>query len=885
MTASNDSAFERARSLFEAVCDLPIEEQERALADACPDNADLRAEVSELLAADRGASDLLDRSVLVAGDVRALLSAVHPQRIGEFEIVGVLGEGGMGIVYEARQDSPQRKVALKLVRPGLVSDERLRRALREAEVLGALDHPGIAQVFRAGVAETDAGPRPYIAMELVSGVRIDRYASERGLGLDERLELAAHLCDAVHHAHRKGIVHRDLKPANVLVTDEGRLKILDFGVARLLDLDQDEDPSRCTALGEVIGTLPYMSPEQVAGDPSRVDPRSDVYALGVLLYELISGSRPFDVDRRGLAEAARIITEEEPTRLGVLDRRLRGDIETIVGKALEKERNRRYASADELAGDLRRHLAHEPILARPPSRRYQLAKFARRNRGLVVGLAATFCVLLVGAISSTTLYLRARSNLARALDAETEWRAAARMADDEARLAREVADLLVDIFQVSDPTGAAGARLPAMLVLERGRTSLAERLRDQPDVHAELSAVLARVYFNLGQYAVARPMLEQTVEALRRLAKPDPVRLAAALFSLGEVHHYDGEFHAARDGYEEALRLREQHLAPGDPELARTIDVYARLLRDLGDEAESARAQELTQQAYELRLEHGAPPFDISESLQSLAMAAWHEGEFAEAQLHMRDALALREGLQGAEARLPELLHGLGQLAESRGDLEAAEAYYSAALERTRAAFGPDHLFVAYGLSGLAAVRAARGALADAVPLFREALTLVEEGAPLREDVQISLAFALQDLGELEESAVLQEDALRSVRARLGNDHRFVATTLNNLAVVRNLQERYAEAEEHLRAALAIFQAHAPEDPTHGLALHSLALALLEQGKWREALPFAEAAEQRAAAEGTKSPKHLETLRLLADVYMQAGRAEEARVVRERAAQ
>ena len=316
-------------------------------------------------------------------------AAPLPPMIGRYRILRLLGEGGMGAVYEAEQESPQRTVALKVIRAGYANSEMLRRFENETQALGRLQHPGIAQIYDAGTAETPFGRQPYFAMELVRGETLLRYCDAHKLNVPQRLELMAKICDAVQHAHQRGLIHRDLKPANIVVDESGQPRILDFGVARLTD--SDAQATRQTDVGQLIGTLAYMSPEQVLGDPQEIDTRSDVYALGVVLFELLAGKGPYAVGRQ-IHEAMRAIREDEPTMLRVVNRTYRGDIETIVGKALEKDKTRRYGSAAELAADIRRHLHDEPIVARPPTTTYQIQKFARRNKVLVTGVAAVFVV-------------------------------------------------------------------------------------------------------------------------------------------------------------------------------------------------------------------------------------------------------------------------------------------------------------------------------------------------------------------------------------------------------------------------------------------------------------------------------------------------------------
>jgi len=342
-----------------------------------------------------------------------------PSRIGNYSIIGRLGEGGMGIVYEARQEHPSRTVALKVIRASRLSSELLRRFGHETEVLGRLQHPGIAQIYEAGTATDETGRSlPFFAMELVKGVPLTDFARVHQLPTRARLELLAKVCDAVEHAHQKGVIHRDLKPANILVDQSGQIKILDFGVARAIGSDMQRT-TQTTHIGQLVGTLPYMSPEQVAGDPRELDTRSDVYALGVIGFELLAGCLPYALDDRLLHEALRIIKEDEPTRFSSIDKAMRGDVETIVRHALEKEKSRRYQAASALASDIRRYLNDEPISARPASALYQAGKFARRHKGLVAGLATGLALLTVGLVA--TAVSRHQAIVAR--DAEAAARA------------------------------------------------------------------------------------------------------------------------------------------------------------------------------------------------------------------------------------------------------------------------------------------------------------------------------------------------------------------------------------------------------------------------------------------------------------------------------
>ena len=415
---------QRLQDLFLHARRLAPEAGASFLDDACGNDPELRCEVKKLLAHDRepipfvkaGAAALLTPGELASDDAAGAEVRSHPDRIGPYTIMRIIGEGGMGVVYEAEQDQPRRRVALKVIRPGLVTRELLRRFRHEAQVLGRLQHPGIAQIFEAGTTDEGEGGQPFFAMELIEGRPLVEHAAIAKLGTRERLELIAMICDALHHAHQRGVIHRDLKAANVLVQEgTAQPKILDFGVARATDADVQTVTGR-TDFGQLVGTVPYMSPEQAAGDPTKLDIRSDVYSVGVLTFVLLAGRLPYDVSGKMIHEAVRVIREKEPSRLSSVDRTFRGDVETIVAKALEKDPDRRFQSAAEMAADIRRYLDDRPIVARPASALYRLRKFARRNRALTGGLAIAF--LAMAAATGISLWQRHAARVAEGREAE-----------------------------------------------------------------------------------------------------------------------------------------------------------------------------------------------------------------------------------------------------------------------------------------------------------------------------------------------------------------------------------------------------------------------------------------------------------------------------------
>jgi eukaryotic-like serine/threonine-protein kinase len=411
---------EAVEDLFQQAAELFPEQRAAFLDEHCDGNAGLRSAVEELLDFDAKAQSAPAFLQSPVADARALLplSTAVPASFGRYRILRICGEGGMGVVYEAEQDNPRRTVALKVIGPGLVSVEHAKRFNHEAQILGRLQHPGIAQVYDAGIVEDG---RPFFAMEFIRGTPLDEYARDRGLDAAACLDLMARVCHAVQHAHDRGVIHRDLKPGNILVDESGQPKVVDFGVAHVAAADLLRTMSR-TQTGQLLGTLSYMSPEQIAADPSGLDARSDVYALGVILFELLAQRLPYRLEQLPVHEVARVIQQQEPSRLGSINSHCRGDVEIIVAKALEKDKTRRYATAHDFASDIRRYLSGEAIVARPPSALYQLQKFAKRNKALVGGVLGVIAALLLGLVGTFRFAVQAGRNAATARDKEQEAR-------------------------------------------------------------------------------------------------------------------------------------------------------------------------------------------------------------------------------------------------------------------------------------------------------------------------------------------------------------------------------------------------------------------------------------------------------------------------------
>ncbi len=789
------------------------------------------------------AMQLAARALAASGENAATYSM--PAAIGRYRIVRLLGEGGMGAVYEAEQENPRRSVALKVIRPGLATPERLRRFKHESQALGRLQHAGIAQIYEASTADTGFGPQPFFAMELIRGQPLDVYAGAHRLSTRSKLELVARICDAVHHAHQRGLIHRDLKPGNILVDEAGQPKILDFGVARITE--SDAQATQHTELGQIVGTLAYMSPEQVAGDQLEVDTRSDVYSLGVVLYELLSGRLPFAVHGRQLHEAVHAIREEEPTSLSSVSRNYRGDIETIVGRALEKDKARRYASAADLAGDIRHYLNDEPIVARPPSTTYQLRKFARRHRALVAGTAVVFVVLVAGVAASTWQAVRAvRAGQAaieardRAVQAEARTRQErdrATSAEEAARRQRDVAldakqtatleknralsekqradeqaatALAVSNFLQNDLLAQAGGRgqaragakpdpdLKVRTALDRAAKRIEGKFEKQPLVAASIRRTIGMAYAELGVYPEAERQLERSIELRRRVLGDDQPETLVAMRTLAGLYHREGRMAESEALFGKVLQAQQRVIGRDHRDTLETAE-------DLGvlyiAEGKNAPAETLLQKALDTRRRVvGAEDPDTLGTASRLGCLLEAEGRYAQAAPVLTSTLDSQRRVLGND-HLDTLLTNscLAFLYWAQGKYAQAEPLMTGALEIQRRELGPDNVETLYTQSNLAVLYNLEGKYAEAEPLFVKTLdvqrrTLGPEHPTTVLTMQ-NLAVLYREEGRFKDAEPLMIQTLELRRRLSGEDDANTLATMNNLASLYCGEERYADAE------------------------------------------------------------------------------------------
>ena len=817
----------------------------------------LARELDELLCAEETGAGLFETPVLGGEvDLAAVLSSAEeerkvPQRMGGYRVLSVLGEGGMGVVYRAEQEHPRRTVALKVLKGGFATPKRLRRFEHEAEILGRLQHPGIAQVFEAGAADAGEGLRPFIAMELVEGVDLRTHAQSRALSVRERLALLVEICEAVAHAHQKGVVHRDLKLENVLVDAAGRPKVLDFGVARMIR----EDSSLATLHtqeGTLLGTPWTMSPEQLAGDPDAADTRSDVYALGVIGYELFAGRPPYELTGKPLAEVARIIRDEEPIRLEKEARGLPADLATVIGKCLEKDPARRYASASELAGDLARVLADEPISARPPSGIYLLRKFVRRNRGLSAGLATAALALLLSAIVFAVQAVRLARQRDRALGAETQAENALAEAGRERDKLAASFQFLKEMLRSVDAR-RSGAEVRVVDLLERGSRLLAGRFPGEPIVESELRRSLGHAWRSVG-------MLEQALAEMR------------AALELVEAS---------------ADTANAANLARND---------LALLLMDLGrfNEAEPLYWTALEHQ----RVTLGPRALDTLATQKNLSRALFRRGDFQQAEEFFREVLGAAEELEksatgeelvGTQRLVLDARYELAHLLFEKGELAEARALVESALAEARTTLGErDPDYVLAGMAHLSQLEGAMGEPEKAVLHARENLgSLSEElsaGQPTLTSAKHHLGMALVRAGRAEEGERILREAFEGRRELLGPKHLSTVITATELAEALVALERFAEAETLLRETLAgLDRALPPGNWMPDAANAVLGKCLMRMGELEEAEERLEQShaglQQKLGPTGWRTRRAVEPLIELHEKRGNHARAEELRRV------
>ncbi|HEY9509234.1 MAG TPA: serine/threonine-protein kinase, partial [Verrucomicrobiae bacterium] len=813
---------DREVAVFTEATQLAESERAAYLERACGGDRELRKRVETLLQAHDRVGDFLEHAQPKSTEARlgGFMAEKLGDRIGRYKLLQQIGEGGCGVVYMAEQEEPvRRRVALKIIKPGMDTKTVIARFEAERQALALMDHPNIAKIFDAGATESG---RPYFVMELIRGIKITDFCDENSLPPEERLQLFVQVCLAIQHAHQKGVIHRDIKPSNVLVTrnEQGVALpvVIDFGIAKATTNQRLTDKTLFTAFEMLIGTPAYMSPEQAGLANVEVDTRTDIYSLGVLLYELLTGATPFNAEallKAGLDEIRRVIREQEPdfpsTRLSKLTeadlttvaqcrhteppkliRKVRGDLDWIAMKALEKDRTRRYATANGLAFDVQRFLANETILARPPSTFYKLRKTVLRNKVLFGGIVVIAGLLITGLIIVSASLAKERQ--AR-LKAETE-----------TIKSRQVTQFLEDMLQGVGPSVAHG-RDTAMMreILDRTARRVGSEMTNQPVVEAELRSIIGRLYQEIGNYEAAEKMHRAALTINRKLFGPASSESAAALNDLSYALFKEGQLAEAETASAEALDIRQQIFGSEHRDVAASLNSLAVIYRH---QRKLTDSESLSRQSVEIRQKlFGRQSLEVADSLHNLAIVLIDEGRKIESETTARELLAIRRKLLGSEDPLiAAALQDLAYVTGINGKSAESESLQQEALAMQRKLLGDAHPDVSISLSTVGERLRQQGNFGDAHAVLSSALSiqrkLLGDDSPAVLASLGSLALTLEQENQWPEAEAAHREALIGWRKQFGIEDPQPLTQLEGLVRALTAQHKFVEAEKLLGEAL-----------------------------------------------------------------------------------
>lgn len=818
-----DTSWERLKAAFAEALELEPAARASYLAEIARSDAELGSELAVLLEHHEDAPTFLEKPATEIG-LGLVPPAPPPEdRIGPYRVERELASGGMGSVYLGERDDDlfDQRVAIKTVRADVASDFVERRFESEMRILAQLEHPNIARLLDGGV--TSEG-RLYFVMEYIDGEALNRYCTTKELGLEARLDLFGRVCEAVHFAHQNLVIHRDLKPSNVLVDERGDPKLLDFGIAKLVTGGSSRDPDVTQTEARFMSTG-YASPEQVRHE--ALTTASDVYSLGVILYELLTGVRPHDIAGLSPADTERTLAEVAPKRPsiraegsthGVPARALKGDLDTIVLKALHKDPGRRYPSAEALAVDLQRFRSGLPITARGDGLAYRASKFVRRH-AWGVSVSALIALLIVAA----TVTVARQSVQVR----------------QERDRAAVVSEVLVDVFGSADPRALGQREITARELLDRGVERVESRFTEDPITGADLLDVIAQAYQNVGEFDRAQSIMERSLEMRRAITPPPEADIGQSLNDLGNLALLQRRIEDAEPLLLESLAIRRSVLEAPHAELAQSLNNLGQLRLSTRDfeAADTLLGEALTMQ----RALYSEPDRDLAITLQASGLLHQIRGEFDEAEAFYEEAAGMQRAVLGApHPDLAQTLNNLGLLRQTRGDFDGAEPLLRESLEMRQAMLGEDHPMIGIGLHNLALLVGERGDFDAALPLFERALALSEAGVgrahPQTATVLNNLGGALSATGRLDEASTALEEALAIRQGSLPDGHPHLAFSYNAVGLLRLAQGRNVEARSYVDQAVGLRRGIAGgQHPDLAVSLDALGQIAMADEAWEEA--------------------------------------------------
>ena len=869
--------WDQVKELFALALERDPEERGSFLRQACAGDESLRTEIESLLSSFDGAPTFLEDCP--AADLLPPKSqGMTGKRIGAYRIVREIGQGGMAVVYLGERDDQnyRKQVAIKMVKPGIGTEQVLQRFRNERQTLASLDHSAIVKLLDGGSSEDGS---PYLVMEYVEGLPIDQYCDRNHLSIADRLRLFRDVCSAVQYAHQSLVIHRDLKPGNILITKEGLPRLLDFGIAKLLNPECLQTPLVTRIDGRPM-TPEYASPEQVRGDP--VTSASDVYSLGVLLYEILTGDRPYQVADSSWREIERLVCETQPplpsTRVSKdserlkttaerrmaepkqLVRSLRGDLDWITMRALAKEPSRRYATASELSADIGRYLSHEPVLARPASATYRARKYVRRHP-VGVTMAAGLVLLLAGFAATQSFELR-------------------RITRERDR-ANRVTEFMEGMFKVSNPSEARGNTITAREILDKESQDIDKGLVQDPELQAEMMHVMGDVYRGLGLFPRAQQLFERSAAIRQRVLGPENAETLQCVDDLAWILNQEGHAAEAEKLQRETVETRRRVFGTQNLD---TLKSMSNLAWTLDREGNYTEAEKLEREVLDLRRRLvKTDDRETAATINNLAATLGHEGHYAEAEKLKRDTLDLRRRILGPEH--PETLTAMNNLAatfQQEGRYDEAEPLQRETLNLQRRILGPEHPDTLRSMNNLANSLFRENHFAEAEPLQREALVIKQRVlGPEHQDTlwaMKELASTFQGEGHYAEAEKLQRETLEIQRRVLGPQRPNTLSTMSNLALTLNYEGRYGEAETLQRETVeAMRRVLGPEHPNTLVTTDELAHTLDREHRYDEAEKLArETLETQRRVLGPEHPDAVSTAYDLACILAHTGRTAEA---------